>query len=89
MTIVITTMGYLTGSVEVKYFPQVLLGLAKLKTFPVTENLTPSGSVTIQINGLFEGTAVNLLNFLISSKFAMTSLGDSCNDFISLGINSA
>ena len=41
-------MGYLTGSVEVKYFPQVLLGLAKFRTFPVTENRMPEGSVTIK-----------------------------------------
>ena len=40
-------MGYLTGSVEVKYFAQVLLGLANFRTFPVTENLMAEGSVTI------------------------------------------
>lgn len=47
MTIVVITMGHLTGSAEEKYFPQVLLGLFKFKTFPVTENLTPEGSVTV------------------------------------------
>ena len=45
---VIMTMGYLTGSIEEKYFPQVFLGLGSFKTFPVTENLMPEGSVTIQ-----------------------------------------
>ena len=92
MTIGILTIGYLTGSTEVKYFPQVLLGLAKFRIFPVTENLMPEGSVTV-VNvlglNLLEGTTINLLYFLISSKSAMTSLGDSCNDFESLGINSA
>ena len=86
------TIGYLTGSTEVKYFPHVLLGLANFRIFPVTENLMPEGSVTV-VNGLslniVGGTAINLLYFLISSKSAMTSLGDSCNDFESLGINSA
>ena len=51
ITIEIMTIGYLTGSAEVKYFPQVLLGLAKFRIFPVTENLTPEGSVTV-VNGL-------------------------------------
>ena len=45
----IMTLGYLTGSTEEKYFAQVLLGLANFRTFPVTENLTPEGSVTIQM----------------------------------------
>jgi hypothetical protein len=45
MTIVMMTIGYLTGNE--KYFPQVLLGLDKFKTFPVTENLMPEGSVTL------------------------------------------
>ena len=39
--------GDLTGSTEVKYFPKVLLGLFKSKTFPMTENLMPDGSVTV------------------------------------------
>ena len=45
---IMTSMGYLTGSVEEKYFPQVFLGLGNFKTFPVTENLIPEGSVTNQ-----------------------------------------
>lgn len=39
--------GDLTGSTEVKYFPKVLLGFFKSKTFPMTENLMPDGSVTV------------------------------------------
>ena len=40
-------MGYLTGSAEEKYFPQVLLGLGNFRIFPATENLMPEGSVTV------------------------------------------
>ena len=88
-------VGNLTGSAEAKYFSQVLLGLTRFNTFPLTENLMPDGSVTVVIKFSFDisrgdsNVVMNLLYFLISSKSARTSLGDSCNDFESLGINSA
>ena len=69
-------MRYLTGSAEVKYFPQVLLGLGKFRIFPVTENLMPEGSVTV-VN-------VQGLNIVGRDSDQLTMLSDFfkiCNDF--------
>lgn len=41
-------LGNLTGSTGVKHFPQALLGLRNFKTFPMTENLIPDGSMTVE-----------------------------------------
>ena len=76
MTIVIMTMGYLTGSTGVKCFPQVLLGLGKLRIFPVTENLMPEGSVTVvNIPGL------NIVGRDRDQRTIFSDFFKICNDF--------
>lgn len=54
MTIVMMAVENLTGSAEAKYFSQVLLGLTRFNTFPLTENLMPDGSVTVAIKFSFD-----------------------------------
>ena len=76
MTIVMITWGILTGSADAKYFSQVLLGLTEFKTFPVTENLMPDGSVTV-VNELdFSGRGRDDDQLTILSDFLKI-----CNDF--------
>src|SRR4051812_6362022 len=81
----------LTGRTFPKYFSHVLLGSLTLRTFPVTENLTPDGSVTdtgCQMTPK-KPTENYLQHFLISLKSAITSAGESCRVLMSLGMNSA
>ena len=76
MTIGIMTRGYLTGSTGVKCFPQVLLGLGKLKIFPATENLMPEGSVTVvNVPGL------NIAGRDSGQRTILSDLLKICNDF--------
>ena len=76
MTIGIMIVRFLTGRAEVKYFPQVLLGLVKFRIFPVTENLMPEGSVTVvDVPGL------NIVGRDSDQLTILSNFFKICNDF--------
>ena len=79
-----------TGRDCVKCLPRVLLGFLSRNTLPVTEKRTPEGSVTDTLSRMLSYLRIqNLLHFRISSKSAMTSAGEVCSCFASLGMKSA